>query len=83
MVSSTETGGPMSCGSIRRLTGAERAAREERDAELFQEMRAEVEEEMRQEWERDFGPTFKAKYPFNPHSEEIDKITYQRLRANP
>ena len=54
---------------------------EEREEEHYQELYAKVEDEMKAAWERDFGPTFKAKYPYVPDGAVIHKEVTKRMRG--
>lgn len=70
----------MTCHHIRRLTGAERAARDERDADLYADMRSQVEADMQAQYEADFGPTYREKFPFKLNAEAVHDTVLARLR---
>lgn len=71
----------MSCLSIRRLTAAERKARDEQRADRFEELTAEIEAEEMHEYNEQFGPLYKAKYPFQADPERVRQKVEARLRA--
>lgn len=70
----------MSCHSIRRLTAAERRARDEREAVRYDELMAEIEAQERAEYEEQFGPTFRSLHAFKP-SQNIHEKVERRIRA--
>ena len=72
----------MTCHQIRRLTGPERAARDERDADLYEAMRFIVEAEMQEAYESDFGPAYRAKFPFVLNGQDVHDTVLQRLYNN-
>lgn len=67
----------MSCQSIRRLTHAEREARDAYEAYRYDEIMEYLIAKERAEYEAEFGPTYRAKYPFqashNLH-EKVDRM---------
>lgn len=71
----------MICPSIRRLTAAERAERDERHANKYERVAAEIEQAQREEYEREFGPTYKAKHPYVLDGEALHERVLQRMRA--
>lgn len=69
------------CGrSIRRLTPAERADRDEAEGMLYDTLFAEIEAAERLEYEQQFGPEFRAKHPFTPDRVHNHEEAMMRLR---
>lgn len=70
------------CGlSIRRLTAAEREARDEFEGERYDALFAEIEGSERQAYDDEFGPIFKQRHPFKPDRAHIHEKVMARIRA--
>lgn len=68
------------CGrSIRRLTGDERAARDEAAGMHYDTLFAEIEAQEREEYDREFGPEFLAAHPFKPDGARVHRKVLARL----
>lgn len=75
----------MSCHSIRRLTHAEREARDAREAYRYDEIMDDLVAQERAEYEAQFGPHYRATHAFKPshniHS-KVDKIILAEREEN-
>jgi len=71
----------MKCHGIRRLTAAERAARDEAYALRYDAVYAQAEAEEREEYEKQFGPTYRAKYPFKTDGVRLHEKVIARIKA--
>lgn len=70
------------CGwSIRRLTAAERAARDEAEGMHYDSLYTEIEAAERSEYDEQFGPVYRQQYPYQPDSARIHEKTIARIRA--
>lgn len=71
--------------SIRRLTHAEREARDAYEAYRYDEIMDDLVAKERAEYEEQFGPTYRAKYPFqashNLH-DKVEKLIRQEREEN-
>lgn len=68
------------CGrSIRRLTGDERAARDEAESEHYQALYAEIEDQEREEYDREFGPTDNPAHQFKPNGARVHEKVLARI----
>lgn len=68
------------CHHVRRLTGAERAARDEAEALRYQAVQAEIEAELLHEYNEQFGPTYQAKHPFKIDGARLHEQVIARIR---
>ncbi len=68
------------CTSIRRRTAAERERQEQLYSERYDTVYAEVEARMRAEYDEQFGPTYRAKYPFTPNGAAVHDKTQAQLK---
>jgi hypothetical protein len=71
----------MACQSIRRLTPAERAHRNEQHAARYEELTIEIQAEELHEYNEQFGPTYQAKHPFKADAVRVHEKVAQRMRA--
>lgn len=70
----------MGCHSIRRLTAAERKARDTQAVERYAELHAIFEAEQLHEYNENFGPTYQAKHPFKLNTERLHEQVCRRIR---
>lgn len=69
------------CGpNIRRLTAAERAARDEAEGMHYDSLFAEVEAAERAEYEEQFGEQYRLKHPFQRDGARIHAKVLARIR---
>ena len=54
---------------------------EEREEDRYHELYAQIEDQMRADYIRDFGPTYRAAYPFKPDYELIDSMVCKKMRS--
>lgn len=52
---------------------------EERESETYREYFQQVDEQMRLEYERDFGPTYRAMYPYRTDGPAVHKIVTKMM----
>lgn len=63
-----------------RLSQEQRDRREERNQELYERVFAEIEDEERQQYEDDFGPTYRAKWPYKPDGARTHTKVLKRMK---
>lgn len=63
-----------------RLSQEQRDRREERSQELYERVFAEVEDEERRQYEDDFGPTYRAKWPYKQDGVCIHAKVVKRMK---
>lgn len=63
-----------------RLSQEQRDRREDMNQELYERVFAEVEDEERRQYEDDFGPNFRAKWPYKPDGARIHAKVVKRLK---
>ncbi len=52
---------------------------EERAATAYRHAYEEIEERLRAEYEAEFGPAFRARYPFTPNGQIIHAVAMQQI----
>lgn len=70
----------MHCHGIRRLTAAERAARDEAEAMRYDTVRAEIEAELMHEYNEQFGPEYQRRHPFKLDGAAVHDQVLARMR---
>ncbi len=70
----------MSCPRRQFLTADQRDRRDEQHAELYDRLTAEVEAADRAEYEEQFGPTYKARFPYQANGPRIDERVCKMMR---
>lgn len=69
------------CGpNIRRLSAAERAARDEAEGMHYDTLFAEIEQAAREEYEAQFGPEYRARHPFKLDGAQAHAQVMARIR---
>lgn len=68
------------CGpNIRRMTAAERAARDEAAGMHYDTLFAEIEAEEREEYDREFSEAYRLRHPFKPDGARVHAKVLARL----
>jgi len=67
--------------SIRKLTAAERADRDEACADRYEELFDEISDRERAEYDEQFGPDFQAKHPYRRDTARIHETVCRQLHA--
>lgn len=67
--------------SIRRLTAAEKADRDDASADRYEELFDEIAEQERAEYDAQFGTEFQAKHPYRRDTARIHETVCRRLHA--